>query len=135
MAGAPLDDRTYMAQSDVRNLKTELTKAIHKGNHKKALGIYLELEKLQPKEGTWPQRAADTYQRLGKLGETIAALLRAATRYTQAGFLLKAIAVCKRVLALEPEHEEARQALDDLCAQHGIPAPGTERQLSAPEAQ
>jgi CRP-like cAMP-binding protein len=111
-----------MARSDPRKLRDDAAKAFRKGDYKKALSGYLALEKMEPQEGGWPQRAAEMYDRLGVTEKEIGALVRASERFAKAGFLLKAIAVCKRILTLDPDHTHSQQTLATLYAERGIPA-------------
>ncbi len=110
-----------MGQPDSRRQKDAAARAVRAGNHRKALAIYLELAKLHPLDGSWPQRAAEMYRRLEKPASEMAALSRAADLHAKAGFLLKAIASCKMILSIDPQHRETREKLAELCAAQGIP--------------
>jgi CRP-like cAMP-binding protein len=112
-----------MARRDPSKLKTEATRALDKGKYRKALECYLELEQLESRDGAWSRRAADMHRRLGDNAGCVAALQRAAERYAAAGFLVKAVAVCKMILAAEPGHTAALERLAELNAERGIPAP------------
>lgn len=104
---------------DARQLRDEATAAVAAGKHKRALECYLELERLEPSDAQWPKRAGETYRRLGKQRDAIAAFERAAERYAQNGFLVQAIAVCKLILQLDPSHVETQQRLAAINAAHG----------------
>lgn len=104
---------------DARQLREEATAAVAAGKHKRALECYLELERLEPSDAQWPKRAGETYRRLGKQRDAIAAFERAAERYAQNGFLVQAIAVCKLILQLDPAHVETQQRLAAINAAHG----------------
>jgi len=106
---------------DVRKLRDAAQKAADKGKWNKALEAYVELERLEPNDGGWSRRTADCYRRLGKRSDEITALMRAVERYSRAGFLVKAIAMCKMILALDPEHTASQQALAEFSAARGIP--------------
>lgn len=110
-----------MAHPDSRRQKDAAAKAVRAGDYKKALVVYLELAKLHPLDGSWPQRAAEMYRRLGKPASEMAALARAADLHGRAGFLLKAIASCKLILSIDPQHRETQERLAELCAAQGIP--------------
>lgn len=109
---------------NLHKLKDQATKALDKGKHKRALDIYLELEAAEPGDGNWPRRAADMYRRLNREAEAQLALERAADKYAKAGFVVKAIAVCKMILARDPKHSATQQRLVALNAQRGITVPG-----------
>ena len=108
-----------MARRDVRTLRDTAAAASSEGKHRKALECYLELEQLEPQSPDWAKRAAETYRRLGKNREAIAAYDRAVDRYVQSGFLVQAIAVCKVILQIDPGHEGTKQRLSQISQQVG----------------
>jgi cAMP-dependent protein kinase regulator len=55
--------------------------------------------------------------------DAIDAWSRAIDKYADAGFLVKAIAVCKMILRLDPEHADAQRKLGQLNSDRGIAAP------------
>ncbi|MEZ4368182.1 MAG: cyclic nucleotide-binding domain-containing protein [Kofleriaceae bacterium] len=96
---------------DVRQLRDDAAAATQSGKHKRAIQAYLELERLEPRDAQWPKRTAESYRRLGKTKEAVSAYERAADRYTQGGFMVQAIAVCKLILQLDPENSDATRRL------------------------
>src|SRR5690242_21888948 len=94
---------------DVRRLREEAHEATASGKYKRALSAYLELEQLEPRDAQWSKRAAETYRRLGKDKDAVAAFTRAADRYAGGGFLVQAIAVCKLILQIDPKNDDALQ--------------------------
>ena len=99
---------------DARALREEAAAAVAAGKHKRALAAYLELERLEPGDAQWAKRAGETYRRLGNAGAAIAAFERSADRYAQNGFLVQAIAVCKVVLQLDPNHADTLRRLAEM---------------------
>ncbi|HVK86283.1 MAG TPA: cyclic nucleotide-binding domain-containing protein [Kofleriaceae bacterium] len=89
---------------DARELRDEAAAATASGKHKKALAAYLELERLEPRDAQWAKRAGETYRRLGNNKHAIEAFERSVDRYAQNGFLVQAIAVCKIILQIDPQH-------------------------------
>jgi CRP-like cAMP-binding protein len=108
-----------MAARDARSLRDDAGAAAAAGKYKRALECYLELERMEPNDAQWPKRAAEMLRRLGKLKEAIAAYDRAADRYTQGGFLVQAIAVCKLILQLDPSHLTTQSRLAAINEQQG----------------
>src|SRR5258705_7451098 len=106
-----------MARKDVRTLRDDAARAAGEGKHKRALELYLELEQAEPGEPNWPKRAAESYRRLGKSRDAIAAYDRAAERYAQGGFLVQAIAVSKIILQLDAGHEATKRRLATMTEQ------------------
>src|SRR5215510_15227238 len=104
---------------DVRQLRTEASEATAAGKYKRALAAYLELERLEPRDAQWSKRAAETYRRLGKDKDAIAAYARAVERYAQSGFLVQAIAVCKLILQIDPKNDDALRRIATMNEQIG----------------
>jgi CRP-like cAMP-binding protein len=104
---------------DVRQLRNEASEATSAGKYKRALAAYLELERLEPRDAQWSKRAAETYRRLGKDKDAIAAYARAVDRYAQGGFLVQAIAVCKLILQIDPRNDDALRRLASMNEQVG----------------
>ena len=96
---------------DVRQLRDEAGTASASGRHKRALECYTELEQLEPRDAQWPKRAAEAYRKLNKTRAAIDAFDRAADRYAQNGFMVQAIAVCKLILQIDPNHVATQQRL------------------------
>jgi CRP-like cAMP-binding protein len=105
---------------DVRALRDEAAEATAGGKHKRALAAYLELERLEPRDAQWAKRAGESYRRLGNNKNAIEAFNRSADRYAQNGFLVQAIAVCKLVLQIDPQHAATLRRLAQMNEQVGI---------------
>ncbi|MEJ7597809.1 MAG: cyclic nucleotide-binding domain-containing protein [Kofleriaceae bacterium] len=99
---------------DVRALRDEAAAATAAGKYKRALAAYLELERLEPRDAQWAKRAAETYRRLGNNKNAIEAYVRSAERYAQNGFLVQAIAVCKLILQIDPQHAQTLHRLAQM---------------------
>ncbi len=104
---------------DVRALREEAAEATASGKYKRALAAYLELERVEPREAQWAKRAGETYRRLNNTKNAIEAFERSAERYAQNGFLVQAIAVCKLVLQIDPQHASALRRLAQMNEQVG----------------
>jgi cAMP-dependent protein kinase regulator len=101
-------------QREIRRLRDEATSLVEKSKFDKAIEKYLALEKLDLEDASWSKRAADCYRRLGRRQDELAALIRAADGYSRTGFLLKAVAMCKLVLAVDPNHTETLERMARL---------------------
>lgn len=104
---------------DARQLRQEAADATAAGKHKRALGAYLELETLEPRDAQWPKRAGEVYRKLNRNNDAADAFTRAADRYAQGGFLVQAIAVCKLILQIDPRHDRALQRIAAMNEQIG----------------
>jgi len=104
---------------DGRALREEAAAAVAAGKHKRALAAYLELERLESNDAQWAKRAGETYRRLGNNSNAIEAFERSAERYAQNGFLVQAIAVCKIILQIDPNHADTFRRLAEMNEQIG----------------
>ncbi|MGE0397168.1 MAG: cyclic nucleotide-binding domain-containing protein [Kofleriaceae bacterium] len=104
---------------DGRELREEAAAATAAGKYKRALAAYLELERIEPRDAQWAKRAAETYRRLGNNKHAIEAFERSCERYSQNGFLVQAIAVCKLILQIDPQNANALSRLAQLNEQAG----------------
>ncbi len=104
---------------DGRELREEAAAATAAGKHKRALAAYLELERIEPRDAQWAKRAAETYRKLGNNKHAIEAFERSCERYSQNGFLVQAIAVCKLILQIDPQNANALSRLAQLNEQAG----------------
>lgn len=105
---------------DGRALREEAAAAVAAGKHKRALAAYLELERIEANDAQWAKRAGETYRRLGNRVSAIEAFERSAERYAQNGFLVQAIAVCKIILQLDPNHADTLRRLAEMNEQIGL---------------
>lgn len=109
-----------MAKIDLSKLRNKAAAAAGKGKHKKALEIYLQLEEADPKDGAWARRAGEMLRHLGDTRGAIEAFTRACSTYADDGFLVKAVALCKIILRIDPTQVQAQEKLVALNAARGI---------------
>jgi CRP-like cAMP-binding protein len=93
--------------NDVRTLKAAVDAALAAGKHAEAAQALEKLEKLEPSEPRWSQRLGDTYRRLNKTEQAVAAYGRAVDRLARGGFLARAIAMANTIASLDPETKGA----------------------------
>ncbi len=111
-------------QERVNALRAEALGLARAGKHQAALEKFSLLATLQESEAEWPRRAAECHQALGNQPARLEALCRAAERYVKAGMLVKAMAVCKIVLGVDPGHPAAlswMSKLESSAAKPGLP--------------
>lgn len=104
---------------EIRTLRDQAWSHAEQGRPARAASCLERLEQLDPDNAEWSRRLADCHRRGGAEGAEVAALGRAAGKYARAGFELKAIAMCKLVLARRPDD---REMLQELARLHGKPA-------------
>ncbi len=98
----------------IAKLKAEAMAAVQGGKTKRALERYLELAEEDPDDPSWPQRAGDAARKLGDAALAITNYAAAAEAYARQGFLIKAIALCKTILDIDPQHTETQGVLATL---------------------
>lgn len=115
--------------ADLRKLKDEAIEAAANGNWKRAATLYAQLEQAD-RDPLWPLKLGECLRRLGSKDEAIKALSRAVDVYAEGQLLLKAIAVCKIILDLDPCHTKTQQRLAALASRQET---STWDDTSAPE--
>jgi cAMP-dependent protein kinase regulator len=120
-----------MARPDPRKLRAEAQDLAARGKLGKAIEAYHALETLEPGEGAHPHKLGELLHKDGAAGPAVLAWVRAADRYARAGFLVKAIAVCKLILRVDPNHREAQERIAGLNQERGLAAPAAPREAEA----
>lgn len=100
------------ADRKIRKLRDKAEKLRQAGNLKKALDIYHELEKRDPKEPRWPHLAGEAHKRFGHVNDSVEHFTRAAELYNKKGFDVKCVAMCKVLLAMDPLNETGNRLLE-----------------------
>ena len=103
----------------VRTQTEEAVALLRQGKLPEAALAFQRAVRLAPDDVTLRQRLGDVYLRQGLRGPAIREFQQVAGRHAAEGSLLKAIALCKVILELDPEHGETLHALAELySAQH-----------------
>jgi len=92
------------------------------GEPQRALEKLAQLELLEPREPDWPRRAAECHRLLGDSEAYLQALARAAKAYVEMDLVVKAIAICKMILAVAPRHPAALSWMNQLHGPLGVQA-------------
>lgn len=95
-------------------------KLVRQGKLPGAVIEFRTLLKDQPNDLNTINRLGDLLAKTGKTGEAIDLFSRAAHLYTAGGFFLKAIAIYKKILKLDPAVIEPRMRLADLYARRDL---------------
>ncbi len=103
---------------ELRNLKDKAAHAQSKGRLPDAAVAWAAVVAAQPADLTARQRLAEVLQRLGRRADAVTHYQHVAGAYAVDGQLLKAIAVCKIILNLDPSHTQSQKVLADLYARH-----------------
>lgn len=98
----------------IREAKDRGAEMLAQGKLEAALAAFREVVKAAPQEPAHRQKVAEVLQRQGKKPEAIAEYQATAELYARTGWLLRAIALCKVILQLEPGHTRTQALLADL---------------------
>lgn len=97
-----------------RKLKDKASKLHAEGKYKEALKLYEQVVVEDPTELQCLLKIGDIYKRLGQREAAVKAYEPVAKHYAEDGLLLKAIAVCKMILAADPHHAGTQAMLNQL---------------------
>jgi CRP-like cAMP-binding protein len=102
--------------ADVRKLKDKAAEAAARGKLSKAADLYREALRGDPKDVATRQKLAEVLRRDGLTEAAIETYRAVADRFASDGLLIKAIAISKTILELDPEHVATQAALAGLYA-------------------
>jgi CRP-like cAMP-binding protein len=110
--------------ADLRGLKDRAAELAAKGKVEKAAEILREVLDAEPRDVSSRQKLGDLLRRAGRVEDAVAAYREVADRYARDGLLIKAIALSKTILEIDPGHLATQATLADLYARRDGPAPG-----------
>lgn len=113
----------------VRKLKDQAVRHVAHGNFQRALDALQQVLAIEPRDLQSRQKCGDLHRKLGRSDLALEAYQAVAGAYAAEGLLLKAIAVCRVILQIDPEHKETQETLADLYAKKRRPM--TEAELPA----
>ncbi len=102
--------------ADLRKIKDKAAEAAAKGKLAKAAGLYREALEGDPRDIATRQKLAEVLRRAGRIPDAIETYREVADLFGRDGLLIKAIAISKTILELEPDHVETQSALAELYA-------------------
>ena len=106
--------------ADLRKLKDKAAELASKGRVEKAAELFREILRADPRDVASCQKLADVLRRGGEIAEAVERYAQVAERFARDGLLIKAIAICKTILELDPEHVATQRQLADLYAKRSI---------------
>src|SRR5437868_3275799 len=114
-------DSTPAESASVRHSRTLATLRLARGDLEGALAAFQEAVKAAPNEPACRQKVAELLQKLGRTSEALAEYESAAELWAKTGSLLRAMALCKVILQLDPRHLRIPALLANLYTQHEAP--------------
>jgi len=106
---------------DPSELREQSVSAFAKGRFAKAAELYEAYCAQVPTDSQAWLRLGDAWSRLRKKDKAVAAYYQAAKLYADSGFFPRAIAACKLVLEIEPEHLGVKSMLEELYMHKAAP--------------
>lgn len=94
------------------NLRAQLSKALKAERLHEALDLYEKIEKQQAGEPRWSHRRGDLLQRMGRKADAVLSYERAVDLYAAKGFVARAAAMAKVILAIDPSKGEVLERVD-----------------------
>jgi tetratricopeptide (TPR) repeat protein len=105
---------------DKNKIIAEATKLVQKGAYDKAIQAYQRILAEDPKEVRSLLKVAELHQKKGDDPAAARAFEKVAETYAEQGFFLKAVAVYKQILKLDPRHVDVILKLAELYRQLGL---------------
>src|SRR5438046_2626997 len=109
-----------MATDDKAKILRDAEKFVSHGKIPQAITEYLKIVKVDPNDVLTLNTVGDLYLRLGKVPEATQYFSQVAETYTRNNFLLKAIAVYKKILRADAGNLPINQTLAELLARQGL---------------
>ncbi len=106
----------FRRPSKTINFRTQLGRALNAGRLNEALDLYELIEKQRPDEPRWSHRRGDLLQRMGRKADAVLAYERAVDLYAAKGFVARAAAMAKLILAIDPSKGEVLERVDPRAA-------------------
>lgn len=103
-----------MLNPTIKELDRAAAQALAQGDLDRALQLSLELERREPGEANWARRTALVLHRQDRRTEEAAALARAARSFAAKNDVVRALAVCRSILEIDPQHAGARSLVQNL---------------------
>jgi tetratricopeptide (TPR) repeat protein len=108
--------------ADKKTLLRDALKLVQAGKTDKAIENYKAAAKLDPRDATVHNLLGDLYAKRGNKKEAIGEYIEASGLYEKDGFGLRSIAICQKVVNIDPGQMTVRLKLADLYAGQKLPA-------------
>ena len=108
--------------ADKKTFIRNAQKQVQKGQLDRAIASYKAILKIDDKDEKIHNALGDLFMRKKMKGEAIKEYLWVANYYEKDGFHLRAIAICQKILNIDPQLTEVRLKMADLYSQQRLPA-------------
>ena len=93
---------------------------VSRGKIQAAIKEYRKVLKANPRDANTLNRVGDLYARIDRIDEAVVLFTRIAEQYSDEGFLLKAIAIYKKIIKLDPTRLPVYEKLAELYHRQGL---------------
>jgi cAMP-dependent protein kinase regulator len=107
----------------VRQRKDKAAELLASGEVEAALSEYQKAVEEVPEDLTSRRKVAELFQCLGRRKEALLTYETLADAWARRGWLLRAVALCKIILQIEPRHERTQRLLAELYSRRPNPPP------------
>lgn len=104
-------DKKRMAAESLKKLRAKASMALGNSEFEQALACYRELERREPENPSWCQLRAEIHAQQGLHTQAIKGFGYALVIALDAGKIIAAIAICKQILEIDPENNDALERL------------------------
>jgi cAMP-dependent protein kinase regulator len=106
-----------MEEGSLKKLRAKASMALRNSDFEAALASYRELAQREPRNPIWPQRRGEVYAQQEQHTLAIEQFEHALGITINNSQIIFAIAICKQILAIDPDHEKALDRLHLLYAE------------------
>lgn len=106
----------FRRPSKTTNLRAQLGKALKANRLHEALDLYELIEKQQKDEPRWSHRRGDLLQRMNRKADAVLAYEQAVDLYAKKGFVARAAAMAKVIMAIDPSRSDVLERVDPQAA-------------------
>lgn len=106
-------------------LKARAAKYVADGSYNKAIEAYEKILKIQPEDPDILNLVGDTYRKLGKRGKAVEMFEKSVKIYSRQAIYDNAVAICKKILRIEPNRSGVIKTLAKLYVQQGLTGQAT----------
>ena len=100
--------------ADYNKIKDKAEKYFAKGKFKDAFSTYEKIKSYGDKDPRIYLRLGDISRKLGDIDTTVSYYKMAADVFVKQGFIIKAVAVCKMIVGIDPTQKDVEHRLADL---------------------
>lgn len=112
-------------QESSAEIKARAVKYAAEGNYHRAIAEYKKILDIQPEDPDVLNLVGDIYRRLGNKEKAIEMFEKAVQVYSRQAYYDNAIAICKKILRVEPNRSEVIKTLAELYGEQGLTGQAT----------